>query len=125
MMGRARTGDPARRIAVGVLGGLMSRPVLWPTALAAVGRLARPGWWHRRPFLPLPDDRWWGFRMETAYGRTDADPTPADVLAYLQWCRRGSGGGRRGGEGLGPRFDVRAVDGRSADPGPGLQGAPG
>lgn len=125
MKGRARTaGDPARRVALRVLGGLMSRPVLWPTALAAVGRLARPGWWHHRPFLPLPDDRWWGFRMETAYGRTDADPPLADVLAYLQWCRRGGGSGRRGGEGLARRFDG-AVDGRRADPGPGPQGAPG
>ena len=31
-------------------------------------RLARPGWWRRPPFLPLPAPDYLRFRMETAYG---------------------------------------------------------
>ncbi|HUS62051.1 MAG TPA: hypothetical protein VMY34_07620, partial [Acidimicrobiales bacterium] len=44
------------------------RPALWSTALRQAVRLARPGWWHRRPFLPLPDPDYLRFRMVTAYG---------------------------------------------------------
>jgi hypothetical protein len=63
------------------------RPWLWWPALAAVWRMAAPGWWRRRPYLPLPDERLWAFRMVTAYGRADAEPEPADVVSYLEWCR--------------------------------------
>jgi hypothetical protein len=65
---------------------VLSRPALWATATAAVLRLARPGWWRTRPFLPLPDPSLWAFRMETAYGSTTAVPTRSDVVAYLEWC---------------------------------------
>jgi len=49
-------------------------------------RLARPGWWRRRPFLPLPDPGYLRFRLETGYGPA-GEPEPDDVLAYLRWCR--------------------------------------
>lgn len=63
------------------------RPDLWWTALGALRRLAAPGWWRRRPWLPLPDGPLWRFRMVTAYGRPDAVPERSDVLSYLEWCR--------------------------------------
>ncbi len=63
------------------------RPGLWWAALGALRRMAVPGWWRRRPYLPLPDDRLWGFRMVTAYGRPGAIPEPEDVISYLEWCR--------------------------------------
>ena len=66
---------------------VLRRPGLWLTALGAVGRLAAPGWWRRRPYLPVPDGRLWAFRMVTAYGRPDAGPDTADVVSYLEWCR--------------------------------------
>jgi len=66
---------------------VVTRPGLWWTALGVLRRMAAPGWWRRRPHLPLPDDRLWGFRMVTAYGRPDAVPRPVDVLSYLRWCR--------------------------------------
>jgi hypothetical protein len=69
------------------VGALARRPGLWPTAVAALLRLAVPGWWRRRPYLPLPDDRWWAFRMVTSYGRPDAEPQAGDVISYLEWCR--------------------------------------
>jgi hypothetical protein len=63
-------------------------PRLWSTAVGQVRRLARPAWWRRPPFLPLPDRDYLRFRMTTAYGGDGRrPPEPADVLAYLRWCR--------------------------------------
>lgn len=71
---------PAAAVAV------LRHPSLWWTALAQVFRLASPGWWRRRPFLPLPDDDYLRFRLETQYG-PGHEPTAADVVDYLMWCR--------------------------------------
>ena len=49
--------------------------------------LAVPGWWRRPPHLPLPDPAYVAFRLETMYGQSGRAPAPADVLAYLHWCR--------------------------------------
>lgn len=68
-------------------GAILARPGLWPTALALALRLARPGWWRRRPFLPLPDPDYLRFRLQTGYG-SEGEPDPEDVVAYLRWCRR-------------------------------------
>jgi hypothetical protein len=67
---------------------LLRRPDLWPTLARTAGRLVPPGWWRRWPPLPLPDRRYLAFRMETAYGRGDAQPRAEDLVAYLEWCRR-------------------------------------
>ena len=72
-----------------VVAAVATRPRLWPTALVQVRRLARPGWWRRWPPLPLPDPRWLRFRARTAYGDPDRRPDPADVVAWLEWCRDG------------------------------------
>jgi hypothetical protein len=66
--------------------GVLRRPGLWPTALSQALRLARPGWWKRPPFLPVPDPDYVRFRMQTAYG-SNATPGPEDLVAYLNWCR--------------------------------------
>ena len=72
------------RAAVAVLG----HPRLWSTGLRQVARLARPGWWRRPPFLPLPAPAYLRFRLETAYGGAGEAPAdPADLVAYLRWCR--------------------------------------
>ncbi|MDQ3943976.1 MAG: hypothetical protein M3357_02230 [Actinomycetota bacterium] len=65
---------------------VLRRPGLWAVAGAQAWRLARPEWWRRRPFLPLPDPDYVRFRLMTAYG-PDGEPTPEDVVAYLRWCR--------------------------------------
>ncbi len=65
---------------------LSRRPPLWPTAIAQLFRLASPGWWRHRPFLPLPDPAYLRFRLETAYG-DEREPDPADVVTYVHWCR--------------------------------------
>lgn len=67
---------------------LLRRPDLWVTAARQLWVLAAPGWWRRAPYLPLPDTGYLRFRLVTAYGGTgDAEPTPADLLTYLHWCR--------------------------------------
>jgi hypothetical protein len=63
------------------------RPSLWWTAVRQVFVLAAPGWWRRRPFLPLPGAAYLRFRLVTQYGDGDHRPEPADVVEYLRWCR--------------------------------------
>jgi hypothetical protein len=73
-----------------VLGAVLPRPWLWWSGLSAVARLARRGWWHRSPFLPVPGEAYWHFRLVTAFGGSGdaAALSGPDVVAYLQWCRR-------------------------------------
>jgi hypothetical protein len=64
------------------------RPGLWPTAVRQLWLLARPGWWRRPPYLPLPDTAYVEFRLHTAYGSGDRVPVGRDVVAWLRWCAR-------------------------------------
>lgn len=64
------------------------RPSLWAIAVVQLFVLARPGWWRRWPPVPRPDPAYLRFRLLTAYGDPDHEPEPADVVAYLKWCRR-------------------------------------
>jgi hypothetical protein len=73
----------AARAGVAVLG----RPRLWLTAIRQVLVLAKPGWWRSAPFLPLPDEDYLRFRLQTMYGGTAARAEATDVVAYLEWCR--------------------------------------
>jgi hypothetical protein len=67
---------------------LLVRPDLWWTAVRVALRLAPAGWWRRPPFLPLPSPQYLRFRMVTAYGGDGSSPArPADLVAYLEWCR--------------------------------------
>jgi hypothetical protein len=63
------------------------RPWLWGIAMVQLFRLARPGWWRRAPFLPVPDREYLRFRLETQYGDPDHPIEPHDIVAYLRWCR--------------------------------------
>ena len=87
---RPTAGEPNRRLGLGwwVRAGVavLGRPGLWPTAVGQAVRLARPGWWRRAPFLPLPDPDYVRFRLQTAYG-PHGSPAGDDLVAYLNWCR--------------------------------------
>jgi hypothetical protein len=72
------------------VGRLARHPSLWPTALVQAGRMSRPGWWRRPPFVPVPDREYLRFRLETQYGRDgirSAAADPDDLVTYLRWCR--------------------------------------
>ena len=74
--------------ALAAAGAVLRHPSLWATALRQVRVLARPGWWRRVPFLPVPDPAYLRFRLETAYGGAgDARPEAHDLITYLQWVR--------------------------------------
>lgn len=67
---------------------VLPHPSLWGTGLRQARRLARPGWWRRAPFLPVPAPDYLRFRMETAYGGAgDQPPRAEDLVTYLRWCR--------------------------------------
>ncbi len=89
--GQTTTREPSvpwGRTLAAVARAVAGRPMLWPTAIAAVWRLAAPRWWRRWPPLPLPDPAYWRFRLLTAYGgRGHAVPDANDIVSYLRWCR--------------------------------------
>jgi hypothetical protein len=64
------------------------RPALWGVAVRQGLRLAVPGWWRRWPPVPRADPAYLRFRFQTAFGDGEGGPAPADVVAYLKWCRR-------------------------------------
>lgn len=47
----------------------------------------RRNWWHRAPFLPLPDGAYLRWRMVTAYGNEAAVPPVEDVIRFARWRR--------------------------------------
>lgn len=73
---------------VAAIGAVVRRPSLWVTAVRQWRRMTPPGWWRRRPFLPVPSGPYLRFRLVTQYGTTDHPATPADVVNYLSWCKR-------------------------------------
>jgi len=66
---------------------VIRHPGLWVTALWQMKRLTPNGWWHRWPFLPVPDAAYMRFRMVTAYGGDGGAPQPEDLITYLHWCK--------------------------------------
>lgn len=64
------------------------RPGLWVVAVRQGLRMAVPGWWRRWPPVPRPDPAYVRFRLQTVFGDASKAPAPADVVAYLEWCRR-------------------------------------
>lgn len=69
-----------------VVAAVARRPSLWSAAIGAVMDLAPAGWWRQPPFLPLPDDDWLRFRLETAYGGDGTGPIRSeDLITWLEW----------------------------------------
>lgn len=76
-----------RRQVARIAGAIARRPGLWIPALRTGWRLRRNRWWAVAPFVPVPSPAYLRFRMVTAYGDAEADPTVDDVITYLRWCR--------------------------------------
>ena len=65
-----------------------TRPALAVALLRVSWRFRARGWWHRAPFLPVPDREYLRWRMHTAYGDHDAVPPADDVIRYARWSVR-------------------------------------
>jgi hypothetical protein len=77
------------RLARGTIPQLLRSPSRLLRAVPAAMALAPRGWWRRPPFLPLPDERYWTFRLETsAGGEGDVPPSPHEVAEVVDWAKR-------------------------------------
>ncbi len=84
-MARAASPLGTPRGSLAAVGAVLARPRLWRAAGRQARALVAPGWWRRRPFLPVPDRAWLRFRMTTAYGDPDAPVVIDDLLDWLAW----------------------------------------
>jgi hypothetical protein len=75
-------------VSLRLLGHLATHPGHAVIVARAAWRLRRDGWWRRAPFLPLPDERYWDFRMSTAYGSSGASPSPRALVEAASWALR-------------------------------------
>ena len=66
-------------------------PRLARDLLGTAWAFRRRDWWHRPPFLPLPDRTYLRWRMYTAYADEDAVPPVDDVVRFARWRRETMG----------------------------------
>ncbi len=83
-----RARPPVAVASLPVVFAILRRPDLWGAAIATMRTLAPRGWWRRAPYLPIPDEAWMHFRLETAYGGDGNGPLrPEDLVTFLEWKR--------------------------------------
>ncbi len=58
----------------------------------AAWRLRRRRWWCTPPFLPVPDERYWAFRLATATGSPEGEVSVDEAIAAARWSRAQSRG---------------------------------
>lgn len=63
----------------------LRRPRALPDLLRAAWAFRALHWYRRPPFLPLPPMSYMRWRLDTAYGDPDAQPTAAEIERYLAW----------------------------------------
>jgi hypothetical protein len=72
--------------------GLVTYAVTHPVHAVVLARagwsLRRRRWWRHAPFLPIPDERYWYFRMSTATGDGSGTVGISEVLAAARWSLR-------------------------------------
>ena len=76
------------RLSLGLLGRALRDPRLVPALVRVAWRFRALDWWHRPPFLPLPEREYMKWRMYTAYGDEHAIPPAEDVARYARWATR-------------------------------------
>lgn len=65
----------------------LRHPGMIPDLVSAAWAFRRRGWYRRAPFLPLPSASYLQWRMETAYGDSDAVPPVYELRRFLRWAR--------------------------------------
>ena len=71
-----------------IAGQALRRPRLVPQLLRAAWAFRARDWFRRPPFLPLPPRSYLSWRLETAYGDPEAQPTADELERYLVWTSR-------------------------------------
>ena len=71
-----------------MVGLALRRPWVIPHLVRAAWAFRARGWYRRRPFLPLPPRSYVRWRMETAYGEPDHEPTTHEIERYVVWTAR-------------------------------------
>ena len=66
---------------------LIRHPHLLVEAVRAFVAFTPRDWWRHAPYLPVPRRIYLQWRIQTAYGATDADIQSADLIDYLKWRR--------------------------------------
>ena len=66
---------------------VLRHPLLAAEALRLVLATTAPGWVRSFPFLPRPEPTYRDWRLATAYGRDDAQPSTKEMVEYLRWRR--------------------------------------
>jgi hypothetical protein len=67
---------------------LARHPDKVPVVAVAAWRLRAQNWWRHAPFLPLPDRRYWAFRVVTANGSAGAAMSAAAIVDTATWSSR-------------------------------------
>lgn len=61
------------------------RPRALPNLLRAAWAFRAQRWYRRPPFVPLPPLSYMRWRLETAYGDAQAQPSDDELERYLAW----------------------------------------
>lgn len=67
---------------------LLQHPTRVPVVLQAGWRLRANKWWRRVPFLPLPDQAYWNFRLMTATGSSEGLMSAREIVDAAVWSSR-------------------------------------
>ena len=66
----------------------LRRPAATLVLLRAGLRLRPNGWWKQSPFLPLPDKKYWAFRIATALGDSTERLSFDEAVDAARWSVR-------------------------------------
>lgn len=76
-----------RRFWIGGIGRyVLGHPSSAGPLLLAGWALRKKRWWQQWPFLPLPDARYWEFRIHTMYGAGRVHVTPQEAVGAAKWA---------------------------------------
>ncbi len=64
---------------------LATHPRDLPLVIAGAWAMRRNRWWRRAPYLPIPDDAYWRFRLSTFDGSPTARLDPREVVEAARW----------------------------------------
>jgi hypothetical protein len=71
-----------------IVGLAVRRPRMIPYLLRAAWAFRARDWYRRPPFVPLPPRSYMRWRLDTAYGNPDAEPTIDEIERYFVWSAR-------------------------------------